>query len=174
MLVNKDNSHTQGIPFSNNINPNKFNPIPLPYDNILSANSKFPSIKGGKRKQNKIYTKYMKKSRKNKKVSFFIRPIIHKYTNKIKKYIHTKYKHKNKIHKRTKKYKGGYSQYMNNKPIYNTYSTGGILKSSNSALANPVPYSLNSNEAIDNLNHNKLNAFGKSDTGMGYANKGWF
>ena len=50
---------------------------------------------------------------------------------------------------------GGYSQYQNNMPMTPTYSTGGVLSPTNSALANPVPYKLLPNETnnIDNYNH---------------------
>lgn len=50
---------------------------------------------------------------------------------------------------------GGYSQYQNNLPMTNTYSTGGILSADNLGLANPVPYQALSNctNCIDNYNH---------------------
>lgn len=50
---------------------------------------------------------------------------------------------------------GGYSQYQNNLPMTNSYSTGGILSADNLGLANPVPYQALSNctNCIDNYNH---------------------
>ena len=48
--------------------------------------------------------------------------------------------------------KGGYSQYQNNQPFNNTYSTGGNLSPSDSALASPVPIDKVFNQAIDNYN----------------------
>jgi hypothetical protein len=50
---------------------------------------------------------------------------------------------------------GGYSQYQNNMPMTQTYSTGGVLSAANLGLANPVPYKVLSNEAncVDNYNH---------------------
>ena len=68
--------------------------------------------------------------------------------------------------------RGGYSQYMNNVPNTPSYSTGGILPPSLSALANPVIFSKLPNSAIDNLNHNALNFFGKSGSGMGFLSRG--
>ena len=68
--------------------------------------------------------------------------------------------------------RGGYSQYMNNVPNTPTYSTGGNLSPSLSALANPAPYQLLSNQSIDNLNHNALNSFGNSGSGMGFPSRG--
>jgi len=54
---------------------------------------------------------------------------------------------------RSRKQRGGYSQYQNNQPFDLTYSTGGQLSPSLSALANPVPISAVTNNAIDNYNH---------------------
>ena len=51
--------------------------------------------------------------------------------------------------------RGGYSQYQNNLPMTNTYSTGGVLSANNLGLANPVPYQVLSNctNCVDNYNH---------------------
>ena len=53
------------------------------------------------------------------------------------------------------KQRGGYSQYQNNMPMTQTYSTGGILSANDLGLANPVPYTLLSNDTnnVDNYNH---------------------
>jgi hypothetical protein len=50
---------------------------------------------------------------------------------------------------------GGYSQYQNNMPMTQTYSTGGVLSADNLGLANPVPYKALSNctNCVDNYNH---------------------
>ena len=55
--------------------------------------------------------------------------------------------------RRRRRQKGGYAQYQNNQPFYNTYSIGGILSANESALANPAPIYKVTNEAIDNYNH---------------------
>ena len=71
--------------------------------------------------------------------------------------------------------RGGNSQYMNNVPNTPSYSTGGQLSPALSALANPVPYSVLPNiNGIDNLNHNALNSFGNSGSGMGFPSRGSF
>ena len=57
---------------------------------------------------------------------------------------------KTRTHRRRQK--GGYSQYQNNQPFNNTYSTGGNLSPSDSALASPVPIDKVFNQAIDNYN----------------------
>lgn len=52
--------------------------------------------------------------------------------------------------------RGGYAQYQNNYPSTTSYSTGGItLGASESALANPVPFTKLSNctNCVDNYNH---------------------
>tara|TARA_B110000263_G_C15190721_1_gene455905 strand:+ start:228 stop:911 length:684 start_codon:yes stop_codon:yes gene_type:complete len=71
-------------------------------------------------------------------------------------------------------YPAGYSQYQNNLPQDTSYSLGGKLAPSMSALANPLPISKVSNNAIDNLNHYATNSYGKGDTGMGFPSRGWF
>ena len=71
-------------------------------------------------------------------------------------------------------YAHGYSQYQNNNgSLSNTYSTGGQLAPSLSALANPVPYQ-NVAGDVDNLNHNTLNSYGNIGAGSGFASRGWF
>uniref|UniRef100_A0A6C0I6S7 Uncharacterized protein n=1 Tax=viral metagenome TaxID=1070528 RepID=A0A6C0I6S7_9ZZZZ len=76
-------------------------------------------------------------------------------------------------HSRKHIMRGGYSQYMNNVPNTPSYSTGGPLSPLLSALANPVPFSKLPNiNGIDNLDHNALNSFGKSGSGMGFPSRG--
>jgi hypothetical protein len=55
--------------------------------------------------------------------------------------------------RRNRRQRGGYAQYQNNQPFYNSFSTGGILSPSESALANPVPINKVMNLAVDNYNH---------------------
>ncbi len=52
--------------------------------------------------------------------------------------------------RRSRRQRGGYSQYQNNQPFDLTYSTGGQLSPSMSALANPVPIDSVTNNAVDN------------------------
>jgi len=54
---------------------------------------------------------------------------------------------------RRRRQRGGYAQFQNNQPFYNSYSVGGILSANESALANPAPIYKISNNAIDNYNH---------------------
>ena len=65
--------------------------------------------------------------------------------------------------RRSRKQRGGYSQYQNNQPFDLSYSTGGQLSPSLSALANPVPISAVTNNAVDNYNHY---------TNMGFPSRG--
>lgn len=73
-------------------------------------------------------------------------------------------------------YPAGHSQYMNNNgSMSNTYSLGGQLSASSSALANPPLMSKVENASVpDNLNHNTLNANGNIGSGSGFASRGWF
>ena len=54
-------------------------------------------------------------------------------------------------------YPAGHSQYLNNVPMTQTYSVGGPLSASQSALANPPPINTldNCTNCIDNYNHNQ-------------------
>ena len=54
---------------------------------------------------------------------------------------------------RSRRQRGGYAQYQNNMPVSNSYSIGGVLSASESALANPAPIDKVTNNAIDNYNH---------------------
>ena len=76
----------------------------------------------------------------------------------------------------TPNYPNGHNQYLNNNgSLSNTYSRGGPLTASNSALANPAPYQLVKNASVpDNLNHNTLNANGNIGAGSGFPSRGWF
>ncbi len=64
---------------------------------------------------------------------------------------------------RSRRQRGGYSQYQNNQPFSLSYSLGGVLPASQLALANPPPISSVTNNAIDNYNHY---------TNMGFPSKG--
>jgi hypothetical protein len=71
------------------------------------------------------------------------------------------YKSKKTVSRRrkgTKRQRGGYSQYMSNIPYTPSYSTGGVLSPSLSALANPVPYQP-TNNCVDNYNYNTNKGF---------------
>ena len=57
--------------------------------------------------------------------------------------------------RRTRRQRGGYSQYQNNLPMTPTYSVGGVLPASQLGLANPPPIQVLSNctSCRDNYNH---------------------
>jgi hypothetical protein len=61
--------------------------------------------------------------------------------------------------RKSRKQRGGYAQYQNNQPFYNSYSVGGILSANESALANPAPIYKVTNNAIDNLNAYTMKGF---------------
>lgn len=63
--------------------------------------------------------------------------------------------------RKTRRQRGGYSQYQNNLPMTTTYSTGGILSASELGLANPVPYKVldNCTNCVDNFNAYEMKGF---------------
>ena len=65
--------------------------------------------------------------------------------------------------KSSRRQRGGYAQYQNNMPVSNSYSIGGVLSASESALANPAPIYKVTNSAVDNYNHY---------TGSGFPSRG--
>ena len=189
--VNIDATHYAGSMFESTVNPRTINPNAL----------KQPIIGGkiNRRKINKISKQYKMKGNK-KTISKNVKRIKSKIrsrcvsrknisrtnrkTSKNKrsknKRCNTKrcktHKHKNRKHMKGglgPNYPSGYSQFENNHPVSNTYSTGGPLSPSFSALANPVPYFDVKNNAIDNLNHNAANSSGHN-VGSGFASRGWW
>jgi hypothetical protein len=178
LLVNIDDSHTGGIPFSSTTIPNGSHTLPAPGSNVQSAASIYPgSQKGGKinkRKINKISRKYkMRGSRRT------IRRHIRRIKTRVRSRRHSR------RHRRSKRrmmhggaavapvYPAGYTQFDNNKIISNTYSLGGVLPADSSALASPPPYQKGAAE-VDNLDHNAPNASGNTGAGSGFPSRGWF
>ena len=184
-FVDSDASDPPASLFSSSQNPGSLsiNPrvLPEPINNIQAANSKVFGMTGGKGKKwsakkhmkkiNNISNMYKMKGNKG---------TIRKRIRKIKSRLRSRFGIKSrKNHKRSNRrdtryaMKGGYSQYMNNLPDTPSYSTGGILPPSLSALASPTPFTRLPNiNGIDNLNHNALNSFGKSGSGMGFPSRG--
>ena len=191
--INSDASHWVGNAFTSRVIPD--NGLPVPANNIQAAASYIPCSKGGskinRKKINKISRQY--KMKHNKKTIRRIKSRLRKIKSrprKIKSRPRSKYtSKKNRSRKNTSRknrsrknmrgglsapnYPLGYSQYNNNHPISSTYSTGGVLSPSLSALANPVPYKSGADVAIDNLDHNAKNAFGHN-VGAGFASRGWW
>jgi hypothetical protein len=183
-FANPDASDPHASLFSSNQNPASpsINPraLPEPASNVAAVNASRYGMQGGRsnkwsskshiKKINNISKMYKMKGNKR---------TIRKRIRKIKSQLRTRFNIKSrKNHRRSNRrngrhvMKGGYSQYMNNVPDTPSYSTGGILPPSLSALANPVIFSKLPNSAIDNLNHNALNFFGKSGSGMGFPSRG--
>ena len=140
--------------------------LPEPVNNVAAAASYIKGLTngGGKRKffsnKNNIYTKnfigkeYMKHNR--------LKSVKNNYSL-TKKRLKTRRQRrktggsKKKLNRKSvKKYRGGYSQYMNNVPNTSTYSLGVNSGTTYpSALANPTPYNVLSNctNCVDNYNH---------------------
>jgi hypothetical protein len=132
-------------------------------NNVDAAAGIVPGIclfKGGRRKLKrkiKNITKRYKKMGKSNKSQ--LRNKIKSLKKKLRSLTST---YRNKRKQRSRKHRrqrGGYAQYQNNQPFYNVYSTGGILPPNLSALANPVPISKITNEAVDNLNAYNMKGF---------------
>ena len=197
-LVNIDDSHVGGIAFTNTIIPNGQHTLPSAGSNIQGAAGIYPCAqKGGKinrKKINKISRKYKMKGSK-KTVRRNVRRLKSRMrsrhnASRYQRRNASRYQRRNKSRGRGKSstmlggsfqppmsapnYAAGYNQFQNNNgSISNTYSTGGPLSPSLSALANPVPYQ-NVSGDVDNLNHNTLNSYGNIGAGSGFASRGWF
>jgi len=143
--------------------------------NVNAAAGVNPGIglfKGGgykklKSKIKNITKRYKRKMHNNKKSA-------KRHVRSIKSRIRAKYSGrrnkptralKRRSRRRHRTLRGGYSQYYNNFPNTPTYSTGGVLPSNQSALANPPPFTSLPNcvNCVDNYNH---------FTGKGFASPG--
>jgi hypothetical protein len=196
-LVNMDSSGVGGIPFTNTRIPDGPHTLAPAGSNVQGAAGIYPCAqKGGKinrRKINKISRKYkMSGSRRT----------VRRHVRRMKSRVRSRYSRRSaarsqRRHKSVRRGRGrgiskgmlggafqppmtapnyapGYNQYQNNNgSLSNTYSTGGQLAPSLSALANPVPYQ-NVAGDVDNLNHNTLNSYGNIGAGSGFASRGWF
>ncbi len=168
-FVNKDNSHYPGGFGSNQI-PGLPGLAGAKY-NVDAAAARVPGIcmsGGGKKLKRKIknITKRYKMPKKSmkKKVSGMKRKIRASLARAISRSRHMARSRSRAMaggKRKTRRQRGGYSQYQNNLPMTNSYSTGGILSASNLGLANPVPYQALSNctNCVDNYNHFKNSGF---------------
>jgi hypothetical protein len=150
--VNIHNSHSAQN-FGSTVIPGT-PPGPLPglsgtKDNVMAAQSKYPGLTGG--------AKTLKKKIKNITKSYKMKGGSRK-RHSLRKRIKSKYSKMSKSHRRRhtkRRQRGGYAQYQNNLPMTPTYSVGGVLNSSDLALANPPPIKLlgNCTNCVDNYNH---------------------
>lgn len=171
-LVNIDSSTYSGNLFTSTVDPRTVNPnsLPLPAtSNVAAANASKFMMNGGKkydkknwkkndRKSKQIYRKKinkisrmykMKGSRKN--VSRRVRQIKSRVRSRfVSRTKGSRAKHMRRH--RTKRQRGG----TNNMPFSNSYSTGGVLSPSLSALANPPPFAkLDNTNCPSSYNHFK-------------------
>ena len=162
-FVNKDNSHYPGG-FGSNQVPGLPGLAGAKY-NVDAAAARVPGIcmsGGGKKLKRKIknITKRYKMSKKSmKRKASGIKRRIKSKLSKISRAMSSSRKKTIGLaggrRRRSRRQRGGYSQYQNNLPMTPTYSTGGILSAGNLGLANPVPYQVLSNctNCVDNYNH---------------------
>jgi hypothetical protein len=170
-LVNIDSSTYSGNLFTSTVDPRSVNPnsLPLPAtSNVEAANASKFIMNGGKKygkknlkkndKKSKIYRKKinkisrmykMKGSRKN--VSRRVRQIKSRVRSRfVSRTKGSRAKHMRRH--RTKRQRGG----TNNMPFSNSYSTGGVLSPSLSALANPPIFTkLDNTNCPSSYNHFK-------------------
>uniref|UniRef100_A0A6C0E3G2 Uncharacterized protein n=1 Tax=viral metagenome TaxID=1070528 RepID=A0A6C0E3G2_9ZZZZ len=166
-LVNVDGSNYAGSAFTSRVLPNTVNPnvLPEPLNKGEAANSYIPGcMKGGKinkRKIKNISNMYKMRRSRKQHVSKMKRRILKKYSRKMKKSKRTNTKSK------SRKQRGGYAQYQNNLPMTQTYSLGGKLDPSMSALASPPPQKVLSNctNCVDNYSYFK---------NSGFPSRGWW
>jgi hypothetical protein len=151
-------------------------PGPLPglagtKDNVAAANGEYPGpniFSGGakklKRKIKNITKKYKMKGGSRKRTSIKNR-IKSRYASRSASRALALAGGKRRKTRRTRRQRGGYSQYQNNLPMTPTYSVGGILPSSELGLANPPPIKVlpNCTNCVDNYNH---------FTGKGFPSRG--
>jgi hypothetical protein len=128
---------------------------------IISGKYKMKNRKSIAQLKNTLRKKYSLKNKKNKSKNSRVKKGTRK--NSTKK-MNKKSNRNSRRHRR--KYKGGsggipfsglpypagYAQYSNNNPNTPSYSLGGVLKASESALANPVPLTP-TNTCVDNYDH---------------------
>jgi len=169
-LVNLDASHYSGSAFTSTVDPRTVNPNVLPSisSNIQAANAS--RFVGGRktinrRKINKISRMYkMKGSRKHcKRMKSRVRSRYNSRRRSRSRSSQSSRRRRSQMRGQSMNQRGGYAQYQNNQPISSTYSTGGHLSPSLSAMANPVPYQKLGNE-VDNYNH---------FTNSGFPSRGW-
>jgi hypothetical protein len=159
-FVNKDNSHYPGGFGSNQI-PGLPGLAGAKY-NVDAAAARVPGIcmsGGGKKLKKKIknITKRYKMTKKSmkRKASNIKKKIKSILSRTISRSQTRAFAGGKKRKTRRQRLIGGYSQYQNNMPMTQTYSTGGVLSAANLGLANPVPYKTLSNctNCVDNYNH---------------------
>jgi hypothetical protein len=174
-LVNVNASHNSGFGFTSTVNPRSVNPavLSVPTSNIQAAAAS--KIVGGgrinRKKINKISGKYkMRGSKKSKRRSIrrMKSRVRSRFAKRSAKRAHSRRQSRSRSLKRSasRGQKGGYAQYQNNMPNTPSFSTGGPLSPSLSAMANPVPYQALSNctNCVDNYSH---------FTNAGFPSKGW-
>ena len=172
-FINKDNSHYPGG-FGSNQVPGLPGLAGAKY-NVDAAAARVPGIcmsGGGKKLKRKIknITKRYKMPKKSMKRNASgmrrkIRSSLSRAMSRSKSMSRSRGRYISmaggRKKRKTRRQRGGYSQYQNNLPMTPTYSTGGILSAGNLGLANPVPYQVLSNctNCVDNFNAYEMKGF---------------
>lgn len=157
--VNVDNSHSSAL-FGSNVIPGLPGLSGAKY-NVDAAAGVVPGIclfKGGAKKlKTKIknitkgYKKMKAGSRKSRSLKQRLRAkMLSRRSARGRMFAGSS--RKTRQRRRSRAQRGGYGQYQNNLPMTQTYSVGGVLPASMSALANPPPVQVLSNctNCVDN------------------------
>jgi hypothetical protein len=160
--VNVDNSHSSAL-FGSNVIPGPPGLSGAKY-NVDAAAGVVPGIclfKGGAKKlKTKIknitkgYKKMKAGSRKSRSLKQRLRAkMLSRRSARGRMFAGSS--RKTRQRRRSRAQRGGYGQYQNNLPMTQSFSVGGILPASMSALANPPPIQVLSNDTscVDNYNH---------------------
>ena len=157
-FANANNSHYAGG-FGSNVNP-------LSIAGLKSASSSAMAamgMTGGKSKcdTKKILSKIKNIVSKYKKMNAGKRRTLKKLKKQLSKCKRIRARRMKGGKRKTFRQRGGYNQWGSNIPDTPSYSTGGTLSPSLSALANPVPMNWLSRtvNGIDNYNHNTNKGF---------------
>jgi hypothetical protein len=132
IYANNDGANNAQL-FTNPTVPNGPNEIANPYtNNVNAANA---SQMGGKRRRRSSRRKRNIRKSSRSRRNMRKRKSMRKGSKK------RKHKHSRSCtHSQRHRLRGGYHQFGSNVPISTGYSTGGVLPSNLSALANPVPF----------------------------------
>jgi hypothetical protein len=117
---------------------------------IKNISIKYKKMKGGSKKKNSL-KKFLNNLNNVNKSN--LNPVNTNISRSISRAVSIAGGRRKRRVTRRRRQRGGYAQYQNNMPLTPSYSTGGILKPTDSALANPVPYKVIGGNCVDNYNH---------------------
>ena len=136
IYANNDGANNAQL-FTNTTVPNGPSEIQNPFTNNVNA-ANASQMGGKRRRRSSRRMRSMRKSSRRKK-----RKSMRKKGSKRRKHTHSRrctHRRFSRQRLSRQRLRGGYHQFGSNVPISTGYSTGGVLPSNLSALANPVPF----------------------------------